>query len=54
MLRLALTDLVGWVVCGITMNRPERFKHEAMLCYFAGYLTARRQATRLLRPAVAR
>ena len=54
MLRLALMDLLGWIVCGVAMNRPEQFKHEVMLCYFAGYTTARRQSMRMLRPAVAR
>jgi glycosyltransferase involved in cell wall biosynthesis len=53
MIRLALTDLVGWIVCGVTLNRPDQFKHEAMLCYFAGYTAARRQSMRQLRPAVA-
>jgi hypothetical protein len=51
---MALTDLVGWIVCGMTLNRAEQFKHEAMLYYFAGYTAARRQSMRLLRPAVAR
>jgi glycosyltransferase involved in cell wall biosynthesis len=54
MVRMALTDLVGWIVCGVTLNRAEQFKHEAMLCYFAGYTAARRQSMRSLRPAVAR
>jgi glycosyltransferase involved in cell wall biosynthesis len=54
MLRLALTDLAGWIVCGVTLNRGEQFKHEAMLFYFAGYAAARRQSVRLLRLAVAR
>jgi glycosyltransferase involved in cell wall biosynthesis len=54
MLRLALTDVIGWMVCGVTMDRPNQFKHEAMLCYFAGYAAARRQSLRPLRPAVAR
>jgi len=54
MLRLAMTDLAGWIVCGVAMRRPEQFKHEVMLCYFAGYATARRQSMRMLRPAVAR
>jgi glycosyltransferase involved in cell wall biosynthesis len=54
MVRLALTDLAGWIVCGVTMNQAEQFKHEAMLFYFAGYAAARRQSARLLRLAVAR
>jgi glycosyltransferase involved in cell wall biosynthesis len=54
MLRLALTDLAGWMVCGVALRRPEQFKHEVMLWYFAGYALARRQSMRMLRPAVAR
>jgi len=54
MFRLALTDVVGWIVCGITAKPAEQFKHEAMLCYFAGYAAARRRSMRPLRPAVAR
>jgi hypothetical protein len=54
MLRHAAADVVGWIFCGLVFRRADQFRHEAMLCYFAGYMTARRQSMRLLRPAVAR
>jgi len=53
MLRAAMSDVLGWIGCGVRFDRPGQFKHEAMLCYFAGYAAARRQSIRMLRPAVA-
>ena len=36
------------------VRQPEQFRHEAMLCYFAGYLGGRRHERGTLQPAVAR
>jgi hypothetical protein len=47
MFRSAGEDVVRWVAA-LAAGRPQdRFKHEAMLCYFAGYLTRRRLTNRL-------
>jgi glycosyltransferase involved in cell wall biosynthesis len=53
MFRTALSDALGWLVCAALFRSADRFRHEAMLCYFAGYATARRHNARMLRPAVA-
>jgi glucosyl-dolichyl phosphate glucuronosyltransferase len=53
MFRTALTDATGWVACALRMDEEERFRHEMMLCYFAGYFAARQRGARQLRPAVA-
>jgi glycosyltransferase involved in cell wall biosynthesis len=54
MFRTAIDDVLGWLGSAVRMDPEERFRHEAMLCYFAGYLTARQRAARPLRPAMAR
>jgi len=54
MVRMALTDLVGWIACGVTMRRSDQFAHEARLCFLAGYAAARRQSMRTWRAALAR
>lgn len=41
MLRSAITDAVGWVVDAF--DTAEQFRREMMLCYFAGYVAARRR-----------
>ncbi len=51
MWRAAAGDVVGWLTA--MFDRPEQFRHEAMLCYFAGYLGGRRRQAAALRPAVA-
>jgi glucosyl-dolichyl phosphate glucuronosyltransferase len=51
MWRAAACDAAGWITA--TFDKPERFRHEAMLCYFAGYLGGRRRASGTLQPAVA-
>jgi glycosyltransferase involved in cell wall biosynthesis len=43
MLRAAFMDLLGLVTDGT--DPAERFRHEVMLCYFAGYVAARRRAS---------
>jgi len=53
MLRTAAADVMGWIGAALRMDSEEQFRHEMMLCYFAGYVTARQRATRTLRPAVA-
>jgi hypothetical protein len=41
MLRSAADDVIGWLR-GVGARDPaRRFRHEAMLCYFAGYAAAR-------------
>jgi len=52
MWRAAAGDAVGWVTS--MFDRPEQFRHEAMLCYFAGYFGGRRRQATALRPAIAR
>jgi glucosyl-dolichyl phosphate glucuronosyltransferase len=51
MWRAAAGDVVGWLTA--MFDRPEQFRHEAMLCYFAGYLGGSRHREPALRPAVA-
>jgi glycosyltransferase involved in cell wall biosynthesis len=53
MLRTALGDVLGWIGSTLRIDPEERFRHEMMLCYFAGYFTARQRRPRPLRPAVA-
>ena len=43
MWRSAAEALGGWAVAALRFDHEEQFKHEAMLCYFAGYVAARRQ-----------
>lgn len=50
MWRGAAEDAAGWFAA--MFDRPEQFRHEAMLCYFAGYWRGRRGQTAALRPAV--
>jgi hypothetical protein len=54
MLRGALHDVIGWVGSALRLDIEEQFRHEMMLCYFAGYVAARQRSPRRLRPAVAR
>jgi glucosyl-dolichyl phosphate glucuronosyltransferase len=51
MWRSAAEDVLGWIVA--LFDEEKRFRHETMLCYFAGYFSARRRETRALRPATA-
>jgi glycosyltransferase involved in cell wall biosynthesis len=53
MLRSAFSDVVGWISAAVRLDVEEQFRHEMMLCYFAGYVAARRRPDRALRPAVA-
>ena len=47
MFRSAGEDALGWVAA-LAGGRPQdRFKHEMMLCYFAGYVARRRTTQRL-------
>jgi len=41
MLRSALMDAIGWLVDAF--DTAEQFRREMMLCYFAGYVAARRR-----------
>jgi glycosyltransferase involved in cell wall biosynthesis len=41
MLRSALMDAIGWLVDAL--DTAEQFRREVMLCYFAGYVAARRR-----------
>lgn len=41
MFRTALTDAVGWITDAF--DAAEQFRREMMLCYFAGYVVARRR-----------
>jgi glycosyltransferase involved in cell wall biosynthesis len=43
MWRTAVEAVCGWVTAALRLDHEERFKHEAMLCYFAGYLAARHE-----------
>ncbi len=51
MWRSAAEDVCGWVIT--PFNEEKRFRHETMLCYFAGYFSARRRDVQALRPATA-
>jgi glucosyl-dolichyl phosphate glucuronosyltransferase len=51
MWRSAADDVCGWLSTPFDVEK--RFRHETMLCYFAGYLSARRRDTHALRPATA-
>jgi glucosyl-dolichyl phosphate glucuronosyltransferase len=51
MWRSAADDVCGWL--STPFDQEKRFRHETMLFYFAGYLSARRRDTRALRPATA-
>ncbi len=53
MLRGALNDALGWVGSAIRFDFEEQFRHEMMLCYFAGYVAGRQRSSRRLRPVVA-
>jgi glucosyl-dolichyl phosphate glucuronosyltransferase len=43
MWRSAAEAICGWAGASFRFDREEQFKHEAMLCYFAGYVAARRE-----------
>ena len=43
MWRSAAEAVCGWAAAAIRFDYEEQFKHEAMLCYFAGYVAARRE-----------
>jgi len=47
MFRSAGEDAVRWVAALASGRPQDRFKHEMMLCYFAGYVARRRKAHRL-------
>jgi glycosyltransferase involved in cell wall biosynthesis len=53
MLRTALSNASHWVTATLRFDHEEQFRHEMMLCYFAGYVVARQREGRTLRPAVA-
>ena len=44
-------DVCGWL--STPFNEEKRFRHETMLCYFAGYFSARRRDIQAFRPATA-
>ena len=50
MWRSAAADMVGWLA---SPDQTERFRREAMLCYFAGYIAARRPGAPATGPAMA-
>ena len=52
MWRTAACDVAGWFTA--MFDEAEQFRHEAMLCYFAGYFGGRRRHSVTLQPAVAR
>ena len=43
MWRTAAEAVCGWAGAAIRLDRQAQFKHEAMLCYFAGYVAARHE-----------
>jgi glycosyltransferase involved in cell wall biosynthesis len=43
MWRTAAEALYRWAGAALRFDEEEQFRHETMLCYFAGYFTARRQ-----------
>ncbi len=47
--RAAVLDAYGWVRAAAALDPEERFRHEAMLCYSLGYVTARFQQARQVR-----
>ena len=51
MWRAALADAIGWITA--MFDETEQFRHEAMLCYFAGYFGGRREQAAALHPAIA-
>jgi hypothetical protein len=53
MARTAASNAVGWITSGLRFDSQEQFRHEMMLCYFAGYVAARQRDARRLRPAIA-
>jgi hypothetical protein len=52
MWRGAAEAMCGWADATLRFDREDQFKHEAMLCYFVGYLAARREeASRGFQPS---
>jgi glycosyltransferase involved in cell wall biosynthesis len=47
----ALATACGWIGSAIRVDRQEQFRHEMMLCYYAGYASARQREARSLSPA---
>jgi glycosyltransferase involved in cell wall biosynthesis len=43
MWRSAAESVGGWMAAALRFDEEAQFRHEAMLCYFAGYLSARRE-----------
>jgi glycosyltransferase involved in cell wall biosynthesis len=43
MWRSAAEALCGWGVAALRFDEEAQFRHETMLCYFAGYVSARRE-----------
>jgi glycosyltransferase involved in cell wall biosynthesis len=43
MWRGAAESLCSWMTAALRFDEEARFRHETMLCYFAGYLAARRE-----------
>jgi glycosyltransferase involved in cell wall biosynthesis len=43
MWRTAAESVRGWAGAALRFDEQEQFRHEAMLCYFAGYVLARRE-----------
>jgi hypothetical protein len=43
MWRSAAEAAWGWTTATLRFDSEEQFRHEAMLCYFTGYLAARRE-----------
>jgi hypothetical protein len=43
MWRSAAESALGWAAAALRFNPQEQFRHETRLCYFAGYLSARRE-----------
>ena len=43
MWRGAAQALLGWAGAALRFDAEEQFRHETMLCYFAGYVAARRE-----------
>jgi glycosyltransferase involved in cell wall biosynthesis len=53
MFRSAVEDAGGWLKALISRREQDRFRHEMMLCYFAGYAAGRRHTAEPVRLATA-
>jgi glycosyltransferase involved in cell wall biosynthesis len=51
MWRSAASSLIGWLLAAVQLDHKEQFRHELLLCYFAGYVLARQRGS--LVPAIA-